>query len=264
MQLKRKIYNLLVEFGFDIKILFKRLKIYRKDLWWKKDLLELLKQKGNDTSFVLGEFRPITWEINDQGGIMRGHYFHQDLLVARLIYQAKPLKHLDIGSQTYSFVAHVASFREIFVIDIRPIKSEVKNITFQQADLMILPKELINSFDSVSSLHAIEHFGLGRYGDPIDYFGHLKAIDNIYEILSTGGTFYFSVPIGPQRIEFNAHRVFSLNYLIDIIKFKFIIKSFSFIDDKGDLHENIELTSEKINSNCNCHYGCGVFVLQKI
>lgn len=73
---------------------------------------------------------------------------------------------------------------------------------------MELPAGMVNYCDSISSLHAIEHFGLGRYGDPIDYFGYLKALQNIAKIVKTGGTFYFSVPIGPQRIEFNAHRVF--------------------------------------------------------
>ena len=33
----------------------------------------------------------------------------------------------------------------------------------------------IEPVDSVSCLHAIEHFGLGRYGDPIDVFGHIKG-----------------------------------------------------------------------------------------
>jgi hypothetical protein len=30
--------------------------------------------------------------------------------------------------------------------------------------------------DSLSCLHALEHFGLGRYGDPIDPRGHEKGI----------------------------------------------------------------------------------------
>ena len=77
--------------------------------------------------------------------------------------------------------------------DIRKINSKVENIVYKQADLLNLPKELINSSDSVSSLHAIEHFGLGRYGDPIDYYGHERAIENIYKILKENGKFYFSV-----------------------------------------------------------------------
>ncbi|NQU54975.1 MAG: DUF268 domain-containing protein [Bacteroidetes bacterium] len=194
---------------------------------------------------------------------MSGHYFHQDLYVARLINLANPKKHLDIGSRTDGFIAHVASFREVELIDIRPIKSKVKNICFRKADLLELPSDLIDYCDSISSLHAIEHFGLGRYGDPIDYFGYLKAISNITKILRSGGRFYFAVPIGPQRIEFNAHRVFSLEYLINILSENYEINSFSYVDDKGDFFENTELTKDNMESNLGCRYGCGIFILIK-
>ena len=187
----------------------------------------------------------------------------QDLYVARLINIANPKKHLDIGSRTDGFVAHVASFREIELIDIRKIKSNVKNIVFRQVNLMQLPTDLVDYCDSISSLHAIEHFGLGRYGDPIDYFGYLKAINNISKILKSRGIFYFSVPIGTQRIEFNAHRVFSVEYLISILSKDFEISSFSYVDDKGDFFEDVGFANENLKSNFGCHYGCGIFTLMK-
>ncbi len=157
----------------------------------------------------------------------------------------------------------MASFRHIELIDIRNITSKVENISFRQANLMELPSDLMNYCDSVSSLHVIEHFGLGRYGDPIDYFGYLKAIDNISKILVSGGTFYFSVPIGPQRIEFNAHRVFSVEHLLQILSKKFIIDTFSYVDDRGDFFEKVELTEDRIKSNFSCNFGCGIFILIK-
>jgi SAM-dependent methyltransferase len=249
-------------FGFDAKK-FLHATTFKRFSWYYSDLKELKRQKGSDNTFSFASDYPILSDRNKEGGTMNGHYFHQDLLVARLINQAKPTKHLDIGSRTDGFIAHVASFREIELIDIRPIESNVKNIIFRQADLIELPADLNNYCDSISSLHAIEHFGLGRYGDPIDYFGYLKAIKNITKILKSGGTFYFSVPIGPQRIEFNAHRVFSVEYLISILSQDFNIDSFSYVDDKGDLFEEVELTKNSISSNFGCHYGCGIFTLQK-
>jgi hypothetical protein len=104
---------------------------------------------------------------------------------------------------------------------------------------------------------------LGRYGDPIDAEGHLKGLNNIYEMLQRGGTFYFSVPIGPQRVEFNAHRVFSLRYLLDYFDSKYHLESFSYVNDVGRLHSKIYLTAEDISNNCNCQYGCGIFILKK-
>jgi SAM-dependent methyltransferase len=161
------------------------------------------------------------------------------------------------------FVAHVAAFREIEIWDIRTIDSKVHNMHFFQADLMQLPIELVNSTDSISSLHAIEHFGLGRYGDPIDYFGYQKAIENIHSILKDKGRFYFSVPIGPQRIEYNAHRVFSLSYLFEYLSNYFDIEYLSIVDDKGDFHKHIKITDEAIDTNYGCQYGCGIFELVK-
>ena len=94
--------------------------------------------------------------------------------------------------------------------------------------------------------------------------GYRKALDNIYHMLQPRGTFYFSVPLGRQLIEFNAQRVFSLSHLVSLFEGKYQVIDFSYVDDKGDLQENISLTKENISSNCNCDYGCAIFELQKI
>ena len=62
--------------------------------------------------------------------------------------------------------------------------------------------------DSLSCLHAIEHFGLGRYGDPVNPQGYQRGIANMAQLLQPGGTFYLSSPIGEERVEFNANWVF--------------------------------------------------------
>lgn len=257
----KKIHRILKLFGFDI-IFF--LNSCKNLSFYIKDFLNLKKQKNKDKTFFFGSCYPILNERALDAGTMSGHYFYQDLIIAKKIFASNPQRHLDIGSRIDGFVAHVATFREIEIVDIRPQKSKVSNIIFTRFDLMKLPENFINCYDSVSSLHAIEHFGLGRYSDPVDYFGHLKALENIYKILKTGGKFYFSAPIGKQRIEFNAHRVFSVMYLINIFKDKYKILSFSYVDDKGDLFENVNLENSFIENNFNCRFGCGIFELVKI
>ena len=234
-----------------------------KNRFYDDNFKELIKQKGSDISFPFGKKYPILNERFESSGILSGHYFHQDLLVARKIFENNPGNHLDIGSRTDGFVAHIAVFRKIEVMDIRELDSKVKNIEFTKADLMQLPDNMLNKYDSISTLHVIEHFGLGRYGDPIDYFGHIKAINNITKMLKTGEKLYFSTPIGPQRIEFNAHRVFSIEYLLNMFKDSYTVDSFSFVDDKGDLFENVELEKNKVVSNFDCQYGCGIFEFTK-
>jgi SAM-dependent methyltransferase len=257
---KNKIYGNLNLLGIDVS----KMKMFVKGLSsYLKDKKELTQQKGHDTQFPFGSKRPVFEDRFAESGSASGHYFHQDLLVAQKIYENKPVRHVDIGSRTDGFIAHVAVFREIEVFDIREQTSKIKNIVFKQADLMTLTDSLIDYCDSISALHSIEHFGLGRYGDPIDYNGHLKAIKNITKILKTGGKFYFSVPIGPQRINFNAHRVFSIKYLLELFTRDFTLISFSYVDDKGDLKEDIKLNEELIQTNCGCFYGCGIFELTK-
>ena len=229
-----------------------------------RDLKKLKKQLNNDSRFPISKWVPKLNERYSEGGTLSGHYFHQDLLVAKRIFQNRPVKHVDIGSRTDGFVAHVAVFREIEIMDIRTVKSKVPNIKFIQADFMNPNPDLIDYTDSISSLHAIEHFGLGRYNDPIDAYGHVKGLENIYRVLKKGGKFYFSVPIGAQRIEFNAHRVFNVEYLLNLFIGKYRIDFFSFVDDRGELHENVPLESKKVKENFGCHYGCGIFEMSKL
>jgi Caenorhabditis protein of unknown function, DUF268 len=90
---------------------------------------------------------------------------------------------LRIGSRIDGFVAHVALFREIEVLDIRPMREQIPNIVFRQVDFMREDQPLADYCDSVSCLHALEHFGLGRYGDPVDRDGHLRGFRNLRRIL---------------------------------------------------------------------------------
>jgi SAM-dependent methyltransferase len=224
-----------------------------------------LKSQARDSSalFPFGKFYPCIEERSQESGTASGHYFHQDLLVAGKIFKNKPIKHVDIGSRVDGFVSHIASFREIEVFDIRKLTIRIDNIIFKQADMMDPHLNLPDYCDSLSCLHALEHFGLGRYGDKIDYHGHLLGWQNIYNVLKSNGKLYFSVPIGKQRIEFNAHRVFSLDYLLKMIKDRYQIDSFSYVNDAGELIKNADLNKKSIENNFSCNYGCGIFELTK-
>ncbi len=233
------------------------------DKQFNKDKNIIKKQLIGQKDFKITKYIMIYENFLDSG-LASGHYFHQDLLVANRIFINKPLKHVDIGSRVDGFISHVASFRKIEVIDIRPQNELINNVIFKQFDFMNLPEKFMNYTDSISSLHAIEHFGLGRYGDQIDFNGHMKGLNNVYKMLKKNGKFYFSVPIGPQRIEFNAHRVFSIEYLLNIFKDKYFLSNFSYVDDQGNLHKHVKLGNKAVRRNFNCNYGCGIFELVKL
>jgi SAM-dependent methyltransferase len=257
----RRANDLLRLSGFDVKGMARFLDGVP---WYLRDRRRWNRLVSSERkAFPAGRAFPCVNDRRSESGSASGHYFHQDLLVARRVFESATKLHVDVGSRFDGFVAHVASFRKIEVIDIRPQTTMVKNVTFVQSDLMDdLPDSLLDYCDSLSCLHAIEHFGLGRYGDRICAEGHLIGLSNIHKILRTGGKLYLSVPIGPQRTEFNAHRVFSIAHLLDILGHRYSLDRFSFVDDRGDLHENVDLEG-RIADNCGCTFGCGVFELTK-
>lgn len=181
-------------------------------------------------------------------------------LSQKKIFINKPEKHIDIGSRIDGFIAHVASFREIEVFDIRPMENNIPNIKYTQVNFMDESLSLENYCDSISSLHVFEHFGLGRYGDVVDYEGHIKGLNNINKILKKGGKFYFSVPIGPQRIEFNAHRAYSLEQVMDYFE-GLRLHEFALIPDKPMDSGLIVDPGRDIISKQT--YGCGRFWFKK-
>lgn len=217
-------------------------------------------------SFAAGKLYPCLVDRYEDGGSASGHYFHQDLYVAQLIYAAQPHRHIDIGSRIDGFVSHVAVFRDVEVFDIRPLTTSAKRIHFRQLDLMDgYDTSLDSCTDSLSCLHALEHFGLGRYGDSIDYSGHLKGFRNLARMVKPQGRFYLSTPISnKQRFEFDAHRVFSLPYLLAMAEEHDLdVMSFAYVDDKGSIHSGVNWGSPEAQQTYWLDYGCGILELRK-
>jgi hypothetical protein len=211
---------------------------------------------------VITNIYPILDEFEENAGLYGGHYFHQDLLVASYIYENNPQRHVDIGSRIDGFVAHVATFRKIEIFDIRELPNTGhENIIFKKADLM--NESLKEITDSISCLHAIEHFGLGRYGDPIDPEGYVKGFKNIIDMLKPKGKLYISFPIGKaNEIHFNAHRVFHPKDIFNWYDISEILKleRFDYVDDLGILHKHKDLETNEIITN----HGCGIYTFSKL
>lgn len=104
------------------------------------------------------------------------------------------------------------------MIDIRPIKLKLPNLSFARGDIKKLPFK-DGEISSLSSICVIEHIGLGRYGDELDSFGSEKAISEIIRVLARNGNLFISVPIDLEnKIYFNAHRAFTRNYIMELFK----------------------------------------------
>ncbi len=180
---------------------------------------------------------PILTDRAASAGITGDHYFLQDLWAARKIFELKPREHLDIGSRIDGFVAHLLAFRSVTVMDIRPLENNISGLTFLCDDATQMTQVQTNSIESLSSLHVAEHFGLGRYGDPVDPHACFRFMSSLERVLAPGGRLYFSVPVGRERVEFNAHRVFSPKTILEAFPALQLV-SFSYVSDDGRFCEN--------------------------
>jgi len=229
---------------------------------YRRDRQRYLAKLG--TACGWGEALPILDEWEAASGVL-GAYFLQDQLVARWIYDTQPQRHVDVGSRLDGFIGHLAVFREVEVIDIRPQPVKVRNVTFHQLDLMEdLPPAWLAATDSLSCLHTIEHFGLGRYGDPIDVDGHLKGLGQLKRMVQPGGVLYLSTPLGPQRVEFNAHRVFAAQTLIDWFAEGWQIERFAVIDDDNMVHDKVAWKGREVAGHFGCRLGVGIVAARRM
>lgn len=196
---------------------------------------------------------PCLDDRGDSAGSASGHYFHQDLWAARKVHASGVAEHVDVGSRVDGFVAHVASFTDVVYVDLRPLEARGHpNIKARVGTVLGLPFD-DRAVRSLSCLHVIEHIGLGRYGDPLDPHGSLKALAELQRVVAAGGDLYLGVPVGRERVCFNAHRVLSPRTILGAMN-ELSLVEFSGVDDRGDLVRDTEPSAFE-----NADYACGLF-----
>jgi hypothetical protein len=218
-----------------------------RDAFRYKSLQRKAKIFSSNLYPILNEKTPLT--------SFDSHYFYHPLWVFQHIYNKKPKHHIDVGS-TYALSGYLSIITKVTFIDIRPIQTELKNLTIKNASVLDLPYRT-NSVESLSCLHVAEHIGLGRYGDPIDPEGTKKACTELTRVLAKNGFLYFCLPIGKERLCFNAHRVHSPD---TILKYFHGLKlmEFTVVNDEGKYIKNTNPYKYR-----DLNYGCGMFLFTK-
>lgn len=129
---------------------------------------------------------------------------------ARHIVRCNPDTILDIGSYRV-FILGLLAHYQVTTIDVRDRENVSTNehVISSDAKSLALQSE---HFDAIVSLCAVEHFGLGRYGDEFDIDADKKAFAEMKRVLKPGGTLIFTTTMTRARpsIAFNGHRIYNL------------------------------------------------------
>ncbi len=208
--------------------------------------------KGSDKRFKLSllDLYPCIKDKTVKTGF-DAHYVYHTSWAARKVKEINPVRHSDISSSLY-FSGIVSAFIPVDFYDYRPAELNLSSLKSAAIDLTKLSFP-DNSLVSLSCMHTVEHIGLGRYGDPIDSSGDIKAINELKRVLAPGGSLLFVVPVGQPKIEYNAHRIYSFEMIKEYFK-ELTLKEFTLIDDNGKYIENAAPEAVKEQK-----YGCGCF-----
>lgn len=187
------------------------------------------------------------------------HYVYHTAWAARLLKRTLPTVHVDISSTLY-FCSIVSAFLPVDFYDYRPAELKLNNLFSSKADLTNLHFS-DSSIPSLSCMHTVEHVGLGRYGDPLDYDGDVRAINELSRVLAKGGDLFFVVPVGKEaKIVFNAHRIYTKS-LVTTLFSSLELKEFTLIpEDAADGGLIVEPPPDLLNRQ---HYACGCFWFTK-
>ena len=132
---------------------------------------------------------------------------------AEHIARVKPTNILDIGS-IRSFITGLLAYYDVTTVDVRKRDPLLANETVITSDAkrLDLPDA---SFDVILSMCALEHFGLGRYGDELDVDADTKAFAEMVRVLRPGGRLIFTTTLrnGEPVVAFNEQRIYNLDLI---------------------------------------------------
>nr|WP_245168299.1 DUF268 domain-containing protein [Desulfobaculum xiamenense] len=187
------------------------------------------------------------------------HYVYHTAWAARVLAETRPPRHVDVSS-CLRFVSVVSAFIPVEHHDLRPPGISLDGLDVRRADLLALPFADA-SVISLSCMHALEHVGLGRYGDPLDPDGDRKAAAELRRVLAPGGELLLAVPVGGQsRIAFNAHRIYTVKDVTSLFGDLDLVE-FALIPDDGSTQGLIRNAGPALADTQR--YACGCFRFRK-
>jgi len=148
----------------------------------------------------------------------KGFSYPSDPFLIRLLkrHSIEGQSVLMIGSERPYFEAMVVQFGgKPTTVEYRRINHNIEGLkTFTVEELEASDLQ----FDCALSISAIEHSGLGRYGDVLDPEADFKAMDAYRRHLKPGGLLFLQVPVGRDALVWNAHRIYGAGRLPRLLR----------------------------------------------
>lgn len=183
------------------------------------------------------------------------HYLPQDAWAAQRVAERRPGRHVDVASRV-ELGCFLTAIVPVTYVDIRPLEAEVEGLESVAGSVLDMPFE-DRSLESLSCLHVAEHIGLGRYGDPLDPRGTVRAMAELQRVLAPGGELLFSLPVGRPRVCFNAHRIHDPRDVRAAFA-ELELVEFAGVDDHGRFRRHRELDELAEQA-----YACGMYRLTR-
>jgi len=207
---------------------------------WKKDKFD---SQLNASKFVFQKVRDgKVLSKNDAITIRPGYY---PCIVQSLAVALENDFHLK-GKETLVLNA-VDTWNQAMLVA-QGVKSVVSSDIRDVSDLTQHPKlsfvqipQLKGQFDAIfkfdDDIEGFMHVGLGRYGDYISPYADLEKMRNVGQHLKDDGIFAFSLPIGKDLLEFNAHRIYGPKRLKKMLNGYKLLKAYPCLPEYPTLEE---------------------------
>ena len=179
----------------------------------------------------------------------KGQYFYQDIWALRKVRESGVTHHVDVGSRIDGFTGQCSAICAVEFVDLRKVELRLPDLSVREGDILHLPYD-DQSIESLSCLHVLEHIGLGRYVDAMNPEGSREGARELTRVLAPGGSLYLGIPIGRERVAFNAHRFFSTKTILNFFQ-GLHLEEFSAITDDDVFVRNASLQDfENANDSC--------------
>ena len=157
---------------------------------------------------------------------------------------------------------------EVVAIGLEPIKPPDDRIEYIVEDINSIDWEL--PFFVILNASTTEHCGLGRYNDPVDPVGDLKAMARLRDWMLPGSLQLLTIPIGQDAVVGHWHRVYGPERLPRLLSGYRILEEMFWVKSDDDtiwIPCSMEQAFEEVPgmipepSMLNLSYGLGAFVL---